>query len=143
MRYALLFAPIYLALVGLAAPASAYPLVSREHGFSIELPGEPDYHGPRTISLGDNQYTGLGWDHDHYSVHLFKLTPRMGGARFLGALIKGGGRCRVVVSDKPIRQDGAAGRDVMIRDTAWTHRHGCAFRRYTLRARGFVVANRL
>ena len=51
-------------LIGLfvSEGAAAYTLVSREHRFSIELPGEPDYHGPRTIFLGDNEYTGLGWD---------------------------------------------------------------------------------
>jgi hypothetical protein len=123
--------------------ADAYALVSREHGFSIELPGAPDYHGPRTVFLGDNEYNGLGWDYDHYSVHLFRLTPKMGGARFLAALIKDPSRCRVVESDKPIRQGGVAGRDVLIRDTPWTHRHGCAFRRFSLRVRGFVVGNRL
>ena len=81
----MLLASIFLALAGFAVPAQAYTLTSREHRFSIELPGEPDYHGPRTIFLGDNEYTGLGWDYEHYSVHLFKLTPKMGGARFLGA----------------------------------------------------------
>ena len=62
MRCATLLASICLILAGLAVPAQAYTLVSREHGFSIELPEEPDYHGPRIISLGDNEYTGLGWD---------------------------------------------------------------------------------
>ena len=143
MRNALLLASIFLALAGFAVPAQAYTLVSREHRFSIELPGEPDYHGPRTIFLGDNEYTGLGWDYDHYSVHLFKLTPKMGGARFLGALINEKGRCKVVESDKPIRQGGVTGRDALIRDTKWTHRHGCGFRRFSLRVRGFVVGNRL
>src|ERR1700741_404215 len=110
MRSAMLLTSMCVALVGLAAPGQAYTLVSREHGFSIELPGEPDYHGPRAISLGDNEYTGRGWDYDNYSVHLFKLTPKMGGARFLGNLInnKGRARCRVVASDKPIRQGGGA-----------------------------------
>jgi hypothetical protein len=145
MRRATLLASICLVLVGFAVPAQAYTLTSREHRFSIELPGEPDYHGPRTIFLGDNEYTGLGWDYDNYSVHLFKLTPRMGGAQFLGNLIsnKGRARCRVVESDKPIRQGRAAGRDALIRDTQWTHRHGCGFKRFSLRARGFVVGNRL
>ena len=85
MRHALLLASICLALAGFAAPVQAYTLVSREHGFSIELPEEPDYHGPRTITHNDKDYTGLGWDADRFSVHLFKLTPAMGGARFLGA----------------------------------------------------------
>jgi hypothetical protein len=143
MRNALLLASIVLALAGFAAPAQAYTLTSREHRFSIELPGEPDYHGPRTISLGDNEYTGLGWDSERFSVHLFKLTPKMGGARFLGNLINEKKRCRVVESDKPIRQGGVMGRDALIRDTQWTHRHGCGFRRFSLRVRGFVVGNRL
>src|ERR1700752_527311 len=145
MRNALLLASISLVLAGLAVRAQAYTLVSREHRFSIELPGEPDYHGPRTIFLGDNEYTGLGWDYEDYSVHLFRLTPKMGGARFLGELInnKGRARCRVVESAKPIRQGGAAGRDALIRDTQWTHRHGCGFKRFSLRVRGFVVGNRL
>ena len=143
MRNALLIASACLALVGFAAPAEAYTLVSRQHGFSIELPGEPDYHGPRTIFHNDKEYNGLGWDYDSYSVHLFKLTPRMGGARFLGALINEKGRCKVVESDKPIRQGGVTGRDALIRDTQWTHRHGCGFRRFSLRVRGFVVGNRL
>lgn len=144
MRNALRLTLVAL-LLGLLAPmsAAAYTVTSREHGFTIEFPGEPDYHGKRTVSLGDKDYTGLGWDYEDYSVHLFKLTPRMGGASFLGNLIKGGGRCRVVVSDKPIRQGGAAGRDVLIRDTQWTQRHGCGFRRFALRVRGFVVGNRL
>jgi hypothetical protein len=143
MRNALLLSSICLLLMGYFVPAQAYTLVSREHRFSIELPGEPDYHGPRTIFLGDNEYTGLGWDHGRYSVHLFRLTPKMGGARFLGNLINDKGRCRVVESDKPIRQGEAAGRDVLIRDTQWTHRHGCGFRRFSLRVRGFVAGNRL
>ena len=143
MRNALLIASVCLTLAGLVAPGQAYTLVSRAHGFSIELPGEPDYHGPRTIFLGDNEYTGLGWDYEHYSVHLFRLTPKMGGARFLGALINEKGRCKVVESDKPIRQGGVTGRDALIRDTKWTHRHGCGFRRFSLRVRGFVVGNRL
>jgi hypothetical protein len=143
MRNALLIASVCLALAGLVAPGQAYTLVSREHGFSIELPGEPDYHGPRTISLGDDDYAGLGWDYDHYSVHLFKLTPKMGGARFLSALINEKGRCKVVESDKPIRQGGVTGRDALIRDTQYTMRHGCGFRRFSLRVRGFVVGNRL
>ena len=141
MRHLLTCALIWIGLL-VPASAAAYTLVSREHGFSIELPGEPDYHGPRTIILGDNEYTGLGWDHESYSVHLFRLTPKMGGARFLGNLINDKGRCRVVESDKPIRQGGAAGRDALIRDTKWTHRHGCGFRRFSLRVRGFVVGNR-
>ena len=143
MRHALPLASICLALTNFAAPVEAYTLVSRPHGFSIELPGEPDYHGPRTIFLGDNEYTGLGWDHESYSVHLFRLTPKMGGTRFLANLIHNKGRCRVVESDKPIRQGGAAGRDVLIRDTQYTKRHGCGFRRFTQRVRGFVVSNRL
>jgi hypothetical protein len=143
MRSAPLLASICLLLAALAVPAQAYTLTSREHGFSIELPGEPDYYGPRTIFLGEKEYTGLGWDYDSYSVHLFRLTPKMGGASFLARLIKERGRCRVVERDKAIRQGGIAGRDALIRDTQWTHRHGCHFRRYTLRARGFVVGNRL
>jgi hypothetical protein len=139
----MLLASICLVLAGLAAPARAHTLTSREHGFSIELPGEPDYHGPRTIFHNDKEYTGLGWDSERYSVHLFKLTPKMGGARFLGALINEKGRCKVVESDKPIRQSGVTGRDALIRDTKWTHRHGCGFRRFSLRVRGFVVGNRL
>jgi hypothetical protein len=67
----------------------------------------------------------------------------MGGARFLSALINEKGRCKVVESDKPIRQGGVTGRDALIRDTQWTHRHGCGFRRFSLRVRGFVVGNRL
>jgi hypothetical protein len=126
-----------------AEGAGAYTLVSREHRFSIELPGEPDYHGPRTIFLGDNEYTGLGWDYDYYSVHLFKLTPKMGGARFLDRLINEKGRCKVVESDKPIRQGGVTGRDALIRDTKYSKRHGCGFQRFSLRARGFVAGNRL
>jgi len=143
MRNARLVASICLALAGFSVPAQSYTLVSREHRFSIELPGEPEYHGPRTISYNDRDYTGLGWDYDRYSVHLFKLTPGMGGARFLNALINEKKRCKVVESDKPIRQGGVAGRDALIRDTQWTHRHGCGFRRFSLRVRGFVVGNRL
>ena len=143
MRNALLIASVCLTLAGLVAPGQAYTLVSRAHGFSIELPGEPDYHGPRTIFLGDHEYTGLGWDYGSYSVHLFKLTPKMGGARFLDSLINEKGRCKVIESQKTLRQGGATGRDALIRDTKWTHRHGCGFKRFSLRVRGFVVGNRL
>jgi len=142
MRKALLRASICLALAGFAVPAQADTLVSREHGFSIELPGEQDYHGPRVIVIRDVDYDGLGWDHGDYSVHFLKLTPRMGGARVLSDLINEKKRCRVIVSQKPISQGGVAGRDAFIRDTQWTHRHGCGFRRFSLRVRGFVVGNR-
>ena len=66
----------------------------------------------------------------------------MGGARFLGALINEKRRCRVIVSQKPIVQGGVAGRDAFIRDTQYTKRHDCGFRRFSLRVRGFVVGNR-
>jgi hypothetical protein len=138
----MLLASICLILASLAPPAQAYTLVSREHRFSIELPGEPDYHGKRIISIRDQEYDGLGWDYERYSVHVLRLTPKMGGARVLGDLINEKKRCRVVESDKAIRQGGVMGRDALIRDTQWTHRHGCGFRRFSLRVRGFVVGNR-
>jgi hypothetical protein len=142
MRCAALLASICLILAGFAVPSQAHTLVSREHGFSIELPGEPDYHGPRIIVVRDNEYEGLGWDSERYSVHFLKLTPKLGGARVLGDIINEKKRCRVVESDKAIRQGGVTGRDALIRDTQWTHRHGCGFRRFSLRVRGFVVGNR-
>ena len=127
-------ASIFLSLAGCCAGTGLHARQPRASLFD-RAAGEPDYHGPRTIFLGDNEYTGLGWDSDHYSVHLFRLTPKMGGARFLDSLINEKGRCKVVESDKPIRQGGVTGRDALIRDTKWTHRHGCGFRRFSLRVR--------
>ena len=140
MRNALLLASICLALAGLAAPAQAYTLVSREHGFrsscraSRTTTAAHDLHATRstTGSAGTTNATRF----------IFKLTPKMGGARVLGDLINEKGRCKVVESDKPIRQGGVTGRDALIRDTKYTHRHGCGFRRFSLRVRGFVVGNR-
>ena len=144
MRYALLLASIFLALAGFAVPAQAYTLTSREHRFSIELPGEPDYHGPRTIFLGDNEY-----DRARLGLRAL-LGPSVqadaeDGRRALSQRSSSTrrGDARVVESDKPIRQGGVTGRDALIRDTKWTHRHGCGFRRFSLRVRGFVVRNRL
>jgi hypothetical protein len=142
MRNALLIASVCLALAGLVVPGDAYTLVSREHGFSIELPGEPDYHGRRVILIRDKEYDGLGWDYESYSVHFLKLTSKMGGARVLTDIINEKKRCRVVASQKVIRQGGVTGRDAFIRDTQYTQRHGCGFRRFSLRVRGFVLGNR-
>ena len=133
---ALLLAPL------VPASAGAYALVSREHGFSIELPGEPSYHGERAIFIRDKEYDGLGWDYEEWSVETMKLTPALGGARAVSDIINEKGRCRRIVSQKPIRQNGVSGREAVIRDTQYTRRHGCHFMRVTKRVRGFVVRNR-
>jgi hypothetical protein len=131
-------------LPGLLVPASAgaYTLVSREHGFSIELPGEPSYHGERAIFIRDKEYDGLGWDYEEWSVEYMKLMPALGGARAVSDIINEKGRCRHIVSQKPVRQGAVSGREAVIRDTQYTRRHGCGFKRFTKRVRGFVVRNR-
>jgi hypothetical protein len=131
-------------LLGLFVPAEAgaYTLMSREHGFSIELPGEPSYHGERVIVIRDKDYDGLGWDYEDWSIATMKLTPALGGARAVADIINEKGRCRHIVSQKPVRQGGVTGREAVIRDTQYTRRHGCGFKRFTRRVRGFVVRNR-
>ena len=131
-----------IALLLVPTSAGAYTLVSREHGFSIELPGEPSYHGERAIFIRDKEYDGLGWDYEEWSVEYMKLAPALGGARVVSDIINERGRCRVIVSQKAVRQSGVSGREAVIRDTQYTRRHGCGFKRFTKRVRGFVVRNR-
>jgi hypothetical protein len=124
---------------------------SDEGRFSIELPGEPE-RGERAIVIRGKEHDGLGWSvagpaakDGIWHVDLLKLpAPPQAGAlrRFYDDVTKVEGRCRAILSQKNIRHNGLAGREALIRDTQYTQRHGCGFRRAIKRVRVFVVGNR-
>jgi hypothetical protein len=142
MRYVTQRAVVCLIGLLVAGNAGAYTLVSREHGFSIELPGEPE-HGDRVISIKGKDFVGVDWTVDRWTVEFLKLSAAVGPSRqFFDSVLKVEGRCRAILSQKDIRQNGLAGREAFIRDTQYTQRHGCGYRRSFKRVRVFVVRNR-